>query len=342
MTPKQCIAEAPSNIALIKYWGKQDHEKQWPSNDSVSMTLTNCRTVTNVRTNDLEKNRVWFAGERLEGSSSKLKRINRHLEFLKSELRTQVGLDVHTDNSFPMGAGIASSASGFAALTTATVGALKGADSIEDLNLTGHSLQKLSSLARMGSGSACRSLHPGFVHWCKADRAEEQYVRVIEESSPWELVDIILIVDPHEKKISSTQGHKLAFGSPLFRIRQSVIDERVRLLKEAIRVQDIANLGQIAESEAIEMHSIMMTSEESVFYMTEMTQDILQFIRRARSSTGIEMYFTLDAGPNVHVICQKSHSERAYETLQAEFKGVDMIVDTIGAGIRVGKDVNPI
>ena len=177
MEGKVFVAEAPSNIAFLKYWGKDDAKAQWPSNDSLSMTLSHCRTRTqSVLRKDFTDFLISFDGQILKDGSKKDK-IQRYLSFLKDKFHFEGFLEVETENNFPTGSGVASSASGFAALTISSLAAWTGSQTFEDLNEKGFSLEKLAYLSRLGSGSSCRSFFGGYVVWEKGKSPENQEVK---------------------------------------------------------------------------------------------------------------------------------------------------------------------
>ena len=325
-------ASAPSNIALVKYWGKRDPANQWPTNDSISLTLKNARSLTQARVMSRGEDSISFLDHVDKkiidtNGNSQLKPL-KHLEYLREKLGFTAHLAITTENTFPTGCGIASSASGMAALTIAALAAWTDSHNLEQLKSRGFSLEKLASLARMGSGSACRSLHGGIVHWQAGDRHENQ---TVSQLGDWNLSDLIAIADPKAKGTSSSQGHELAWSSPLFKLRLAAINERIAKVKQAIHGKNFELLGQLIEEDALEMHAIMMTSSPSLRYLQPKSLEIAEWVRNLRSNELIPVYFTIDAGPNIHMICEKQHEQSVRDKFLNAFS-CKLINDTMGTG----------
>ncbi len=297
------LAEAPSNIAFLKYWGKADAAAQWPANDSLSMTLRNARTETSVQRS--AQSEFYFNGHKLSSQDPFAQKAMRHLAFLFDMLEeTPIHLRIETKNTFPDSCGIASSASGMAALTLATVACLLEAPSWDSLTEQGISRAQLASWARKGSGSACRSFWGGFVAWEAAAGPASQRAYPLFPAEHWRLCDILLLISIAPKIISSSQGHLTAWDSPLFLPRLSGLPTRKRAMLEALATQDLSQLGPLLEQEALEMHSIMLSVEPPICYLTADTSAWIVQVRRWRQEEGLEVYFTIDAGPNLHLICE--------------------------------------
>jgi diphosphomevalonate decarboxylase len=286
-------AKAPANIAFIKYWGKKDEKLRIPANSSISMNLSEAYTVTSVESNEKFNNdEIFIDGEKLAGKD--LERLSKHINLIRSKTKNKTFVRVDSKNNFPKGAGIASSASGFAALTVATSRAF-------GLNL---SEKELSILARLGSGSACRSIPDGFVEWRRGDKNENSYAYSLYPPEYWNIYDVIAIVGEKGKKVSSTEGHALAESSPFYKSRIQGMPKKIQEMKLAMKSRDFTKFGEILEAEAINMHCVMMTSEPPLFYWLPETLEMMQTIVDWREK-GLEVYFTIDAGPNVHVICEE-------------------------------------
>ena len=221
---------------------------------------------------------------------------------------------IKTRNNFPKGIGVASSASGFAALTLAASGAV---------NLT-PSKRKLSILARLGSGSACRSIPNGIVEWRKGKDSNSSYSYSLYSPNYWSLIDIVVVVDAKEKKISSTKGHGLAKKSPFFKARIDGLEQKLTAIKKAMKNKNFKKFGEILEKEALNMHAVMMTSTPSLLYWQGKTIEIIQAIKSWRKE-GLKSYFTLDAGPTVHVICLKKNLSSVKRKL-SQISGIKMLV----------------
>ena len=291
--PKTTV-RAGSNIAFIKYWGVADPAINLPQNSSVSMTLADAHTTTTVEwlpPDELKRDDITVDGRVLEGEAGA--RLVRHLDRIRALAGVRKQARVASCSNFPMASGIASSASGFAALTVAASRALG-----LDLDPT-----RLSALARLGSGSACRSVFGGFVLWERGHDDATSVARALYPPEHWALVDLVVVVSRAEKAVSSAGGHRVAATSPL---NQARVDHVTRLLPtvlSAIDRRDLVALGDAAEWDALAMHSVMMTGAPSLVYWQPGTLEVIQAVRRWRTQDGLAAYFTIDAGPNVHVLC---------------------------------------
>ncbi len=292
MSDNKVSAIAHPNIALIKYWGNQSNELRIPSNNSISMNLGSLTTRTSVEIDySLTADEVVVNGELANKQTST--RISRFLNLIRKLSNHVSFVRMSSTNNFPTGSGIASSASGFAALALAASRAYQ-------LEL---SEMDLSRLARMGSGSACRSIPAGFVEWQAGTTDEDSYATSFAEPEYWGLVDIIAIVDSSHKKTGSTEGHHLAPTSPLQNARIEDVLRRINLCKRAILDHDFANFALIVEQDCMLMHSVMMTSSPALLYWQPASLEIIQHVLWMRDQ-GLHVCFTIDAGPNVHVITE--------------------------------------
>lgn len=319
----KAVATAPANIAFIKFWGKKDESLRLPANGSISMNLSEVNTRTSVEFSiDYKTDYVEIDGNVSEGKE--LERVIRHLDLIRSEAGINFKAKVVSKNNFPKGTGIASSASGFAALTMAASKAL-------NLKL---SEKKLSVLARLGSGSACRSIPDGFVQWKEGRSSESSYAYSIYPPDYWKIRDVIALVGDVSKKVSSTEGHTRVESSPFFKARLLSINHKIKEIKHALKTKNFTKFGEIIEEEAINMHSVMMTSCPPLFYWTAKTFEIIQAIGDWREE-GLEAYFTIDAGPNVHVICLEKDVDMVKRRL-LQIKGIkNIIVNKPSFGARI-------
>jgi diphosphomevalonate decarboxylase len=298
-TPRPCSALAHPNIALIKYWGNRSDALRLPANGSISMNLAGLETRTTVTWD--EKRVTRGDSFRLNGTpvtGPGLDRVSAFLDLVRRMAGFDFRADVVSGNNFPAGAGIASSASAFAALALA---AAKAAG----LNLPE---AELSRLARRGSGSACRSVPGGFVEWKKGRGDADSFAVSIAPPEYWPLVDVIAIVSTAHKSTGSTEGHALAGASPLQSARVADAPRRLDLCRLAILQRDFSALAGITELDSTLMHAVMMTSTPPLFYWQESTLAVMQAVRAARAQ-GLAACCTVDAGPNVHVICEKAAAE---------------------------------
>ncbi len=339
MAPDVYLAEAPSNIAFLKYWGKADAAAQWPANDSLSMTLRHARTQTRLQRSASGHHEIHFEGKRLAAQDPFAQKMLRHLTFLSEALEeSQVPLHIDTHNTFPASCGIASSASGMAALTIGAVACWLEASSWEALTNKGISRAQLASWARRGSGSACRSLWGGFVVWEAAAGPASQRAYPLFPSAHWDLCDTLLLVSTAPKSVSSSQGHTTAWESPLFLPRLSGLPTRKRAMLEALADCNLAQLGPLLEQEALEMHSIMLSVVPPIVYLLPQTASWIVQIRRWRQEEGLEVYFTIDAGPNLHLICEPSTQPALLARLAQA--GAQWLEDGIGEGPTLGMGRN--
>lgn len=325
-------ATVPSNIAFIKYWGKRPGAVQWPANDSLSMTLNQLATTTSVRLSRDDDHSLRL-GQRLYTRDDKqLGKTFQQLDRLALRFGFQQKLEISTTNSFPMGAGIASSASGLGALTLASLMAWTSSRNWDELSQHGFDRQLLADLARLGSGSACRSLFGGFVQWETGPDPDSQRYEAIFSDEHWALRDTVVLFSLEQKAVGSTEAHKLAWSSPLFIPRLSALPERLDLIKQALATRHMQTLGAWLEVEALEMHAVIMTSNQPIHYLNQEALQFLADLRTARQQGEIEAYFTIDAGPNIHVIHEAGEHERLKLWLQKRFSVDRLLHDSVGAG----------
>ena len=302
--PTKTTAVSPANIAFIKFWGKKDPKINLPYNNSISMNLSNCRTTSTVEfISSLTEDEVVINSKRVDENVSA--RVSVFLDIIRQWSGVKTKARVCSVNNFPSDAGIASSASAFSAL------ALAGSRAA-GLNL---SLKKLSILARMGSGSACRSLVDGFGEWWKGTNFDNSYAVQLAKPSYWDLVDVVAVVSADKKKSSSTEGHGVAETSPYFIQRVANLPKRISALKKAFKSRDFDEFGRLIEEEAIDLHVMAMTSHPPIFYLTSGTFAVIEKLKELREKN-IKGFFTMDAGPNVHVICQAKDAQTINRTLK--------------------------
>jgi len=313
MLTYSATAIAHPNIALIKYWGNRDHVLRLPSNGSISMTLGNLDTKTDVIFDpSLEDDE--FILNRSPISGPGLARVSEHLESIRKMADVSLKAKITSASNFPVGAGIASSASGFAALTLAA-GTAAGLDL---------SPQELSRISRLGSGSACRSVFGGYVEWFRGESDHDSFAQPLVDKEHWTLIDLIAIVEEEHKTIGSTSGHRLADTSPLQLARVADTKRRLQICKQAIWDKDFHSLASIAEEDSNMMHAVMMTSSPSLLYWRPATLEIMQSITSWRKD-GLEVFYTIDAGPNVHCLCTSGFANQITELLY-ELSGILKVI----------------
>lgn len=331
---------APSNIALVKYWGKK--ENQVPANPSISFTLNNCKTITKLSFDTRENDGnfsfdLLFEGQPKESFRPKIEkffeRIVQYLPFLKDYHFT-----IDTQNTFPHSSGIASSASGMAALAMNLMSLEK---QLNPQMTDEHFYQKASFLARLGSGSAGRSVKGNVVIWGEHETTPDSsnlygipFEGAHEIFSNYQ--DTILLVDKGEKQVSSTVGHDLMHGHPFAEQRFAQAHENLSAMKAALSNGDVETFIKITESEALTLHAMMMTSMPYFILMKPNTLEIINRIWKFRSETNIPVCFTLDAGANVHVLYPENVSSKVLDFIKNELVGYcqnsQYICDEIGTG----------
>jgi diphosphomevalonate decarboxylase len=360
----KATARAGANIAFVKYWGQADPALNLPLNNSLSLTLDAAFSVTTVEFVPGLAADSLVLNDQPAGDAA-TRRVALQLDRLRA-LAVSLGNDrapsaslrarVASRNSFPTGAGIASSASGFAALTVAAAAALGLALSTE----------ALSVVARLASGSACRSLHGGYVEWLAgsgyaadasrtsapraqdgsgadaprtADRGPEHEWRessalagshpapglpdlawdshAVQVAPPdyWQLMDVVAVVSQEAKEVPSESGHRLALSSPFLAARLATVPESLAVCRAAILARDLAALGEAAEADALSLHAVALTSRPSVWYWNCGTQAVVEAVGAWRRD-GLPAYFTIDAGPNVHILTLPAHLPAVLERLQ--------------------------
>ncbi len=296
-------AIAPSNIAFIKYWGRKDEKLRLPENGSISMNLSNLLTTTTVEFNpDFKEDQIIINGKKEENERS---RAIKHLDRIRKIAAINYKAKVVTKNNFPTGTGLSSSASGFAALTLA-------ASAAAGLKL---SEKDLSILARQGSGSACRSIPDGLVEWLDGDTSDTSYGVSLYPHDYWDIVDIVAIVSKNKKEVSTTEGQKLAKSSPFFPVRLANIKAKIKLIKKYLKEKNFKIFGELIETEALELHAIYLTSYPPLIYLLPATLQVMREVKHWRAE-GISVYFTLNTGQDIHLICQKKDVEKIIKKVQ--------------------------
>ena len=315
-------AVSPANIAFIKFWGKKNPRLNLPYNNSLSMNLSNCLTTTTVEfIPNLKTDEVVIDCKKSEGEVKE--RVISVINIVRKWANINSRVKVSSINNFPSDVGIASSASAFSALALS-------ASAAAGLKL---SPKELSILARMGSGSACRSVVDGFAEWKKGIKPLNSFAVQIARPSFWDLRDIVVITSAGKKKTSSTEGHRAALTSPYYLERQKNLPQRIRKLKKAFLSKDLETFGALLEEEAIDLHVIATTSNPAVFYLNSGTFEVMETLRELREK-GVRGYYTMDAGPNVHVICRQKDVEQINRTLKRLQSVKSTIVNKPSIGTR--------
>ena len=333
---------APSNIALVKYWGKKAH--QIPANPSISFTLNNCKTATTLR---FEKKKsggfsfdVFLERKLQEDFKPKIeqffKRIELYLPFLKAYHFT-----IETSNTFPHSSGIASSASGMSALALCL---MQIEQQLNPEISQAFFNKKASFLARLGSGSACRSIEGDLIVWGAHDQIEGSS-DLVGVKYPYEVHqnfknyrDTILLVDKGEKQVSSTVGHNLMHDHPFAEQRFAQAHSNMKDLITVLKSGDLKAFISIVEREALTLHAMMMSSDPYFILMKPNTLEIINKLWAFRAKTGLHICFTLDAGANVHVLFPENEANEIQEFIKTELavhcQNGHFIEDKLGQGAQ--------
>jgi diphosphomevalonate decarboxylase len=326
MADFKATAVACPNIAFIKYWGNRDDTLRLPANGSISMNLGGLTTQTcvsfdpHLKTDSLSLNGTISTGKSLS-------RMTAFLNILRTISGKHLFAAVTTENNFPTGAGIASSASAYAALAMAASHALE-----IELDETG-----LSRLARRGSGSACRSVPGGFVEWRMGQSDTDSYAISIAPPEHWNLVDVVAVLQSERKPVGSSEGHSLAASSPLQESRLAGAAQRLDLCRNAIFTCDFEALSRVVEADSNLMHAVMMTSDPPLFYWQPSSLAIMKLVPQWRHS-GLAVCYTLDAGPNVHLLCLADSAEKVSQHLST-IPGVSQVLQAPPGGpARIAED----
>ena len=334
---------SPSNIALVKYWGK--NKDQTPKNSSISFTLSNCNTKTSIEFSKSEKKldvvnfTISYDGDIKNDFRPKIEKyfasIIQYCPYL-----LHYHLEINTKNTFPHSSGIASSASGMSALSLCIM-SLEKEITKEDFSANFFFL-KASFLSRIGSGSACRSVYGGFNIWGKHkdfEQSSDLFSLQLNQSISTEFEnfqDTILLVDENQKDVSSSAGHSLMDNHPFSVDRYMIANKNTSALKIILEKGDLFAFCELVEKEAMMLHSLMMTSSPSYVLMKPETLEIIDEIKSFRNINKVPVCFTLDAGANVHVLYPEKYSKSVLEFINSKlskycFQG-KFIIDHIGKG----------
>jgi len=333
MAIKKIKYEAPSNIALVKYWGK--YGNQLPRNASVSFTLDNCKSIFDVSLEEKTKSEI-DVNLRFEGVENPkfAEKIAKYFSKIESNypIVKEYKWNIESSNTFPHSSGIASSASSMAALAMC----------IDELQFGEVDIQRASLLARIGSGSASRSVIPKLGWWGQHSfqplSSNEYAIPVWEEVDEvfWDYQNAIFIASSGEKSVSSSLGHELMNQHVYSQQRFQNASQNILDLYGAMREGDIEKWGEIVEYEALSLHALMMMSMPSFILLKPATLQMIEKIRSYREQMKLPIYFTLDAGPNIHLLYPKSISNQVDEFIKNELEPLCehnvWIKDNVGNG----------
>ncbi len=319
---------SPINIALIKYWGKRDQDLILPYNSSISMTVDNLCTHTTVDFDDKYIDDIFILNDKeVEKDSKEYKKyVGRFLNIVRKKYNVDLKVKIASKNNFPTSSGLASSASGFSALSTAINCALS----------LGLDRKELSILSRQGSGSSIRSIYDGFVEWKKGEKEDgsDSYAEQIINDWP-DFRMVICITTEEEKKIKSRAGMAQSVStSPMYNSWLLSVDEDIRVMRKGIKERNFSVVGKTAEENCLKMHAVMITTKPSIIYWNDVTIKIIQSIINWRQK-GLESYFTIDAGPQVKILCVENNIKKIIDNCK-KIKGIkNIIIAKPGKGSKI-------
>ena len=318
-------ARAYTNIALIKYWGKKNEELILPMNNSLSLTLDAFYTETEVVFSDTFTNDLFYLDDELQTEAA-TKKISRFLDLVRKQANINKHAKVISHNFVPTAAGLASSASGLAALAGACNEALE----------LGLDQQALSRLARRGSGSACRSIFGGFVEWEKGQDDQTSYAQQIPSNGFEEdLAMVFVLINDQQKDVSSRDGmRRTVETSHFYQGWLDSVENDLLELKQAITEKAFQTLGEVMERNGLKMHGTTLAATPPFTYWSPDSLKAMQAVRELRAS-GIPCYFTMDAGPNVKVLVEKKNQTAVQEKFIELFSRQQVIVAHAGQGITI-------
>ncbi len=317
---------AYTNIAFIKYWGKKDETFILPQNNSLSLTLDAFYTETKVTfDSELKADVLWL--DHVEQDEKALKKAQVILDIVRQKAGLEDCAKIESINHVPTAAGLASSASGLAALA----GAASLAAGL-DLSKT-----ELSRLARRGSGSASRSIYGGFAEWQQGTSDADSFAVPIDDAD-WDIGMIFIIVEDAQKEISSTEGmRRVVETSPYYEGWLASTATDLAAIKTAIAEQDLAQVGEISERSALKMHALNLSAHPPFNYWTPETIKAMQKVEDLRAQ-GYPVYLTMDAGPNVKLICKASQMEELKNILLQDYHADQLVLAKPGPGLQVLED----
>ncbi|MEB7422223.1 diphosphomevalonate decarboxylase [Staphylococcus arlettae] len=319
-------ARAHTNIALIKYWGKADEDLILPMNNSLSVSLERFYTETKVTFSEsYTEDTLVLNGETVNAAESK--KITRFMDMLRAKTNTTLYSYIESENFVPTAAGLASSASAYAALASACNEALQ----------LGWSDKELSRLARRGSGSASRSIFGGFVEWEKGYDDTTSYSFPID-ADRWEddLAMIFVVINNKSKKVSSRAGMSLTRDtSRFYQYWLDHVDEDIAAVKETISRKDFKGLGEVIEANGLRMHATNLGAQPPFTYLVPESYQAMEVVHQCRE-LGYPCYFTMDAGPNVKILVEKHNQAHVIEQLHQHFEPHQIIAsDITRSGVEI-------
>ena len=320
-------AKAHTNIALVKYWGKKDPDLILPQTDSLSLTLDEFYTTTTVNFDaSLSADQVTIDGQVMDELGKA--KVVHVLEIVRQLAGRQDFAKIDSVNHVPNAAGLASSASAFAALAGA-------ASTAAGLQL---SKKDLSRLARRGSGSATRSIYGGLVEWQKGHDDASSYAVPLMETVDFPLEIMAVLVNTHKKKVTSRAGMQLSVEtSPYYDAWRQIVAHDMIAMKQAIAKRDIDQIGHIAEENALRMHALTLSADPGFTYFDTETLNVIKAIEQLRDN-GVNCYYTMDAGPNVKIIYDQANRQAIIQALTKLVGKKRLVVSKPGPGIDIWQE----
>ncbi|GAB4168318.1 MAG: diphosphomevalonate decarboxylase [Calditrichia bacterium] len=321
---EQVTATANANIAIIKYWGKRDTKLNLPAVGSISLTLGALKTKTTIEPNSKNKDEFYLNNE---NNISDEKKVFSFIKIFREMSGNSVPLMIHSDNNFPTGAGLASSASGYAALAVAA----------NEFYRTGLSRKELSVIARQGSGSAARSIFGGIVEMLAGiiPDGSDAYAEQLYDEQYWDLRVLIVVTEEAQKDVKSRPGMEISREtSPYYRawVENQSVD--LAQMKSALKNKDFQKLGELAEHSCMKMHAVMLSSIPPLIYWNPVTLELIQAVIQLRKNN-IQCYYTIDAGPQVKIITLPEYESEIREILN-NIPGIKRIIGSkLGEGASV-------
>lgn len=314
---------AHTNIALIKYWGKENEELIIPMNNSLSLTLDAFYTETRVTFDESLQSDELYLDDTIQDFTA-LKKVKTVLDLVREKAEIHTKAKVESYNHVPTAAGLASSASGLAALA----GAASLAAGLDLSNI------ELSKLARRGSGSASRSIYGGFAEWQKGTDHDSSFAVPVDDAA-WDIGMLFIIVNDKKKDVSSREGmRRTVETSPFYQGWLDSLDNDLSEMKQAIKNQDVHQVGAVAERNALKMHATTLGANPPFTYWSPDSMRAMEAVKELRKQ-GYSVHFTMDAGPNVKLICRQSQLAEIKSLLLSEFKDTQLIEAKPGPGLHI-------
>ncbi|HJR13209.1 MAG TPA: diphosphomevalonate decarboxylase [Rhodanobacteraceae bacterium] len=321
----EATATAQPNIALVKYWGKRDAALNLPAAGSLSITLEALHTRTRVRFDGaLDADDIVLNGEH---DPVQTRKISAFLDLFRARAGSTTRVRVESSNDFPTGAGLASSASGFAALAVAADRALG----------LGMAARELSLLARRGSGSAARSVFGGFVEMSAGvrDDGEDAFAEPLLDPAAWPLKVVVAITSREKKATDSRAGMEASQRtSPYYRDWIAMVPGDLEAARSAVQTRDFEKLGVVSEASCLAMHAVMLATRPALIYWNGVTLECIQCIRALQAESAA-VFFTIDAGPQVKAVCLPDDAKRVAEALRDVAGVEDVLISGLGEGARI-------